>query len=50
MLHLNPEDRPSVHSILERDFIKKQLGDVVKNTLRKYEESRGFNNSKKLSR
>lgn len=51
MLQLNPLDRPSVHTILEKDIIKKNLGFVLNNSLRKFEESLpGLNNSKKLSR
>lgn len=37
MLSLQPHNRPSVHSILQLDFIKKKVNDVLEGTLRKYE-------------
>jgi hypothetical protein len=39
MLSLQAQDRPSAHSILQLDFIKKKLNEVLENTLRKYEEA-----------
>ena len=39
MLSLQPHNRPSVHSILQLDFIKKKVNNVLEETLRKYEES-----------
>ena len=51
MLQINPQDRPSVHSILEKPIIKKNLENVLNNTLTKFEETLpNLNNSKKLSR
>ena len=37
MLSLQPHNRPSVHSILQLDFIKKKVNEVLEGTLRKYE-------------
>lgn len=39
MLSLDAHSRPSVHSILQMDFIKAKVKDVLEGTLRKYEES-----------
>jgi serine/threonine protein kinase len=39
MLSLQAHDRPSAHSILQLDFIKKKLSEVLENSLRKYEDS-----------
>jgi serine/threonine protein kinase len=36
MLSLQAHDRPSAHSILQMDFIKKKVNEVLENTLKKY--------------
>jgi len=39
MLSIQAHDRPSVHSILKMDFIKKKLSEVLENSMKKYEET-----------
>jgi serine/threonine protein kinase len=39
MLSLQAHDRPSAHSILQMEFMRKKMGEVLENSLRRYEES-----------